>query len=50
MGRSSNPMMFAGSYLIEMVSSGKMPKKGPDLSKAQIDTIIAWVEAGAPDN
>jgi len=38
------------SYLIETVTSGQMPKKGPDLTQAQIDTIIAWVNAGAPDN
>ncbi len=39
-----------GSYLVEMVSTGKMPKKGADLTKMQIDTIIAWINAGAPDN
>ncbi len=38
------------SYLVEMISTGKMPKKGADLTKTQIDTIIAWINAGAPDN
>lgn len=37
------------SYLVEMVVTGKMPKKGPDLSQAELDTIIAWVKAGAPE-
>lgn len=38
------------SYLVEMVATGQMPKRGPDLSPAQIDTIVAWIKAGAPDN
>ncbi len=38
-----------GSYLVEMVVTGQMPKRGPDLSQAEIDTIIAWIEAGAPE-
>jgi len=40
----------AGSYLLELVETGQMPKKGDDLTKAEIDAIIAWIEAGAPDN
>lgn len=39
-----------GSYLIEMVSSGKMPKKGDPLTAQQIETIRGWVQAGALDN
>jgi len=38
------------SYLVEMVVSKKMPKKGPPLSSTEIDTIIAWVKAGAKDD
>jgi mono/diheme cytochrome c family protein len=38
------------SYLVEMISTGKMPKKGDDLTKAQIDTIVAWIKAGALNN
>ncbi|MCE7981251.1 MAG: hypothetical protein DYG89_08685 [Caldilinea sp. CFX5] len=38
------------SYLVEMVATGQMPKRGADLTKVQIDTIIAWIKAGAPDN
>lgn len=37
------------SYLVEMVVTGQMPKKGPDLSPAEIETIIAWIKAGAPE-
>jgi len=38
------------SYLVEMVSTGQMPKKGADLTPTQIDTIVAWIKAGALDN
>jgi len=37
------------SYLVELVKTGQMPKKGPDLTPAEIDTIVAWIEAGAPE-
>ena len=38
------------SYLVEMVATGQMPKRGADLTQAQVDTIVAWITAGAPDN
>lgn len=38
------------SYLVELVATGQMPKRGDDLTKTQVDTIIAWIKAGAPDN
>lgn len=38
------------SYLVKMVVEKKMPKKGPPLSSAEIDTISAWIKAGAKDN
>lgn len=40
----------AGSYLLELVETGQMPKKGDDLSTTEVNAIIAWIEAGAPDN
>ncbi|MEZ4735224.1 MAG: c-type cytochrome domain-containing protein [Caldilineaceae bacterium] len=39
-----------GSYLVELVATGQMPKRGADLTPDQVDTIVAWIEAGAPDN
>ncbi|MBI3959158.1 MAG: hypothetical protein HY328_10135 [Chloroflexi bacterium] len=39
-----------GSYLMEMISSGKMPKKGDPLTPRQIEIIRAWIDAGALDN
>ena len=40
----------ADSLLIEVIETGDMPKNEPRLLPAEIRTIIAWVEAGAPDN
>jgi mono/diheme cytochrome c family protein len=39
-----------GSYLIEQVVTGRMPKRGERLSDAEIEVISAWVEAGALNN
>lgn len=38
------------SYLVEMVASGKMPKKGPRLLPSEIQAIRDWIDAGALDN
>lgn len=38
------------SYLVKMVVTKKMPKKGPPLSSTEINTIIAWIKAGAKNN
>ncbi len=39
-----------GSYLLNLVSAGDMPKRGPRLLPAEIEAIRAWIEAGAPNN
>jgi mono/diheme cytochrome c family protein len=53
-GSMNGPVVEPGdvenSYLIELIVNGKMPKKEPRLLPAQIRTITAWIEAGAPDN
>ena len=49
-GSVIKPNDVEGSYLVELVATGQMPKRGADLTQTQVDTIIAWVEAGAPDN
>ena len=40
----------AGSRLIQYVSRGYMPYGGPPLTQAQIQTLVNWVAAGAPNN
>lgn len=39
----------ANSYLVELVVEGRMPKDADPLPQHEIDIIIAWVEAGAPE-
>lgn len=38
------------SYLVEMITTGKMPKRRDPLVQSDIDAIIAWIEQGALDN
>lgn len=38
------------SRLIQYVSSGYMPFRNPPLTAAQIQTLVDWVAAGAPNN
>lgn len=49
-GSVIKPNDVEGSYLIELVESGQMPKRGDDLTSDEVATLVAWVEAGAPDN
>lgn len=49
-GTVIEPGNVKNSYLIEMITTGKMPKKGPKLTPAEIEIITAWVKAGAPNN
>lgn len=49
-GSVIEPGDVEGSYLIELIVSGDMPKRGARLLPAEIRTISAWVEAGAPNN
>jgi hypothetical protein len=39
-----------GSFLVEQIVSGEMPKKEPRLLPAEIRIISGWIDAGAPDN
>jgi len=40
----------SGSLLVEKLTSGQMPKRGPKLTPAQIQLIIDWINAGALNN
>lgn len=39
-----------GSLLYQLASSGKMPKRGANLTPVQLDVIFQWINAGALDN
>jgi mono/diheme cytochrome c family protein len=38
------------SYLVKLIVEGAMPKRADPLPQHEIDTIIAWIAAGAEDN
>lgn len=40
----------ADSLLVQLVSEGKMPKRGPKLTPEQVQIISEWVDAGALNN
>jgi hypothetical protein len=44
------PGNSADSFLVQQVTSGKMPKRGPKLSSAQIQVISDWINTGAANN
>jgi mono/diheme cytochrome c family protein len=45
-----DPGKSADSLLIELITNGKMPKRGTRLLPAQLRIITQWVDAGAPNN
>lgn len=53
-GSESGPVIIPGnakdSLLVEKISKGIMPKRGPKLTPAQIELITDWIDAGAQDN
>jgi mono/diheme cytochrome c family protein len=44
------PRSAASSRLVELIIAGQMPMGGPKWSASKIETISAWVDAGAPNN
>jgi hypothetical protein len=53
-GSENGPVIVPGdpkkSLLVQKISSGKMPKRGPKLTPAQIQIIVDWIDQGAQDN
>jgi mono/diheme cytochrome c family protein len=53
-GSNNGPVVSPGdaanSLLVEMVTTQKMPKRGPKLTPPQIQLITDWVNQGALDN
>ena len=44
------PGSAEGSFLVEQIVTGEMPKKEPRLLPSEIRAISDWIDAGAPDN
>jgi hypothetical protein len=53
-GSNNGPVVAPGSaddsYLVELIVSGQMPLGGTKLPESEIQTIVDWINAGAPDN
>lgn len=53
-GSQNGPVIIPGdsanSLLVQLIQSGRMPKSGPSLTPAQIQTIVDWINAGALNN
>lgn len=53
-GSQNGPVIEPGdpdaSYLVEQIVEGRMPKDRDPLPQHAINTIIAWITAGAPEN
>ena len=53
-GSENGPVIVPGnakkSLLVQKISSGEMPKRGPKLTPAQVQIIRDWINSGAEDN
>ena len=53
-GSDNGPVIIPGnandSLLVQKLIEGKMPKRGPKLTSAQIQIIMDWIDAGALNN
>ncbi len=53
-GSRNGSVIIAGnakeSLLVQKVSSGQMPKRGPKLTPSQVQIIVDWINSGAPNN
>ncbi len=53
-GSENGSILFAGdadnSPLVQLSTEGKMPKRGPKLTPGQVQLLIDWINAGAPNN
>jgi uncharacterized membrane protein len=53
-GSENGPVVTAGdaanSPLAQMVANGKMPKRGPKLTPAEVALITDWINQGAKNN
>jgi mono/diheme cytochrome c family protein len=53
-GSENGPVVTPGdaanSPMAELVANGKMPKRGPKLTPAQVQLIVDWINQGAQNN
>jgi uncharacterized membrane protein len=50
-GSQNGPVLIAGdaanSLIVQLVTAGKMPKRGPQLTPAEVQMLSDWINAGA---
>ncbi len=49
-GSVVTPGDAANSSFVTLAAQGKMPKRGPKLTPAEVQLLTDWVNAGAPNN
>lgn len=49
-GSVISPGDAANSSFVTLAAEGKMPKRGPKLTPAEVQLLTDWVNAGAPNN
>ena len=53
-GSENGPVIVPGdpnaSLLVEKISKGEMPERGPRLTPVQIQVIVDWIQGGAQNN
>lgn len=49
-GSVISPGDAANSSFVSLAAEGKMPKRGPKLTPAEVQLLTDWVNAGAPNN
>ncbi len=53
-GSQNGPVLTAGdsanSLIVKLVTAGKMPKRGPQLTPSEVQLLADWINAGAKNN
>jgi hypothetical protein len=49
-GSVVEPGNAAGSYLVELITNGKMPNRGEPVTPAELKLIQDWINQGALNN
>ena len=53
-GSQNGPVLTAGdaanSLIVQLVTAGKMPKRGPQLTPSEVQLLADWINAGAKNN
>ena len=48
-GLPGRETQFVKALSLSVASSGRMPLRGPFLSREEIDEVVSWIDAGMPE-